>query len=687
MSITIGLHDRYELVFHSSKDYLNPFSDVDINAVFIHESGRRISLPGFWNGANEWKIRFSPDRTGIWKYYVSCSDPDNGSLAGDGAIVCEYREPRTELEKHGYVKIGDGGRIMTYEDGTPFFWLGDTHWQMPDCERLHECNYPGCTCGNQFRHLADDRIRKGFTVYQTYFDSAESDGGGNRRVHHWWKDKYTLINPAAFNETMDIMIEYLASQGIMVAMGFGVHSCSVRAYGFDTKPLLAFVRYCVARYACYPVCWITAQEITDGSFSYFEPWRKAGEEVSRIDGYHRPNGAHTYPLYADNPVMQVLHKEPWHDFYPLQAGHGGKSGLQDRSFYASYRNTNNKPYIESECQYEEIHCCGFTGSDASRCGAWRAMLSGAAGFTYGVTGVWAFQWNDTDDRGWHTYSPDPWYLGMDKHGSTEMTYLRQFFEYVGWSELEPEFGDRFGRFDNASAVAVAHRNLDVVVYYFTSDDCITGTATGLGTCVRYQARWYDPVNGAFIDIPSFESSDGCWTIPPRPSDRDWALLLNTSDLGDYRVETWPEIGIPATADDVKQGSPCPINSISVTSSEDGHGPEKLTDGSQDTTWRPQDCASSQTIIADLGEPKSLGWLRFSCVNEKYQDIQIRIYGSSDRNNWSILKERNFGHAGAGGSSPVYIESLSGFFRYLKIFILLKDPSEKIELSELSLFEE
>jgi hypothetical protein len=40
--------------------------DVDIDAIFTHEDGTVISLPGFWNGENEWKVRFSPNKVGKW---------------------------------------------------------------------------------------------------------------------------------------------------------------------------------------------------------------------------------------------------------------------------------------------------------------------------------------------------------------------------------------------------------------------------------------------------------------------------------------------------------------------------------------------------------------------------------------------------------------------------------------------
>ena len=168
--INAKIFERIEIVLYSDISYKNPFLDIETDAVFVHESGRKISVPGFWNGGNEWKVRFSPDITGKWNYETFCTDKKNTSLTEKGVINVAESVRKTDIEKHGYPKIAEGKRYFTYADGAPFFYIADTHWQMPDFERLHECNYPGCTCGNQFKHLADDRKNKGFTVYQTYFN-------------------------------------------------------------------------------------------------------------------------------------------------------------------------------------------------------------------------------------------------------------------------------------------------------------------------------------------------------------------------------------------------------------------------------------------------------------------------------------------------------------------------------------
>ena len=74
--MTVPVWQRGDIVLHSEKQYDNPYTDVDVDAVFVHESGDEIRLYGFWNGGDEWRVRFAPTRTGEWTYAVTCSDPE-----------------------------------------------------------------------------------------------------------------------------------------------------------------------------------------------------------------------------------------------------------------------------------------------------------------------------------------------------------------------------------------------------------------------------------------------------------------------------------------------------------------------------------------------------------------------------------------------------------------------------------
>jgi hypothetical protein len=70
-SAQVEIWKRTDIVLTALQTYSNPYSDVEIDAVFIHEDGDRINLCGFWNGGNEWRVRFAPTKTGIWTYSIS----------------------------------------------------------------------------------------------------------------------------------------------------------------------------------------------------------------------------------------------------------------------------------------------------------------------------------------------------------------------------------------------------------------------------------------------------------------------------------------------------------------------------------------------------------------------------------------------------------------------------------------
>lgn len=686
--INAKIFERIEIVLYSDISYKNPFLDIETDAVFVHESGRKISVPGFWNGGNEWKVRFSPDITGKWNYETFCTDKKNTSLTEKGVINVAESVRKTDIEKHGYPKIAEGKRYFTYADGEPFFYIADTHWQMPDFERLHECNYPGCTCGNQFKHLADDRKKKGFTVYQTYFNSSETGGGGNKIIHHWWSEKYSLINPQAFNETMDVMIEYLTSLGIVTAIGFGAHTSTIMAYDCDPKPILAFARYCVARYACYPVLWFTAQEITYKSPETFAIWKQVGEYVGKIDGYHRPNGAHMCPIFASDPRVVSLDKCSWHQWWALQAGHGGYNCLKTKHFYRSYYElASKKPYIETECQYEDVYVSKFNGYEASRIGAWQAIQSGCGGFTYGVTGIWAMGWNQTSEPGWLQYSAEPWYVGMDKPGSTEISHLKKFYEYVGWHRLTPSFDHEFGAFEMRKYVAISHYEKDIVVYYLFSFEEETGVLTGLKANTKYQMRWFDPVNGRFIDLPdAYTSQAGSFIMPKRPSERDWVLLLNCIELGnDYKTEIYPVTPAPISPKLAALGEEIRVKSIKASACADGHPAENMIDGNPETYWEPFASRVSNTIVVDLGRKSEFDYIGISAVMDKCVFYAYRLYGSDDGVNFEPIAERATKDVAIGGQYPVYYDPIHADCRYVKLFIASTGEEEKFRFSEIGFF--
>ena len=145
----------FELSFSCNKEYANPFIDVDVTAVFTGPDGRKLTRLAFWDGEGVWKVRAALTTVGNWSYEVSASD-GNEDFSANGSIECVPYEGDKDIYKHGFLRVGPQGRYLIYDDGTPFFWLGDTHWTFVTEEKWDDSNCPKYE--SQFRACVDKRI-------------------------------------------------------------------------------------------------------------------------------------------------------------------------------------------------------------------------------------------------------------------------------------------------------------------------------------------------------------------------------------------------------------------------------------------------------------------------------------------------------------------------------------------------
>lgn len=682
--LTAELWSPIEISLQSSVAYDNPYTDTEINAVFTHTDGTSITLPGFWKEDSTWCVRFSPIKIGKWKYEITCTDTTNSGLFSSGMIQAVESTKDTEIAKHGFVTLEKDQRYFKYADGTPFFWLGDTNWQVFTNASTTICNYPGCSCGNQFQHIVDNRVEKGFTVYQTYFVPE----GGNGEPSLWLDAAYEMPNLEVFNNKVDAMFSYLGEQGLVIALGLGCHSFTPNKMNLDA--FQRFARYIVARYAAYPVVWITGQEITVSTltltegYNTFEFYLEIASLVEELDGYHHPNSAHMWPLYAEERFPVLLDKTDWHDYWLLQGGHGN---IMPQKFYKGYYNNSSgtvKPVIESESHYEDIFCGKFTGYDTNRISAWKALLCGCAGFTYGATGIWANCFSTDTFTGWYgrnSYSYEPWYMGLNKPGSFEMTYLKNFFIAIGpWEQLIPSFSSKDDAefFSRERSVLSKTSDASVIVTYFYDSP---GRNTGEYKCLNpekyYDTYWYNPRTGKFIALEeNVNSPDGIYTIPEKPTGNDWVFLMTSIGLGEhYEEPVFVDLN-PDNEHVAPTGQEVSPKNVTAVGGITYHGPEKasqtmtdhtawLYDGDPTTIWMPSAHRPSQTLLFDLGTPQDLTHLSMLPAPGTILPC-FRVEGSNDAQNWSIITDTSMRSTLNYDSVS---EPLAGVYRYVKILLL------------------
>jgi hypothetical protein len=513
-----------ELDFTAQRAYANPYADVTVTATFTGPQGQTLVREAFWRGGERWTVRFAPVAAGAWRWRTACSSPDDAGLHGrEGALTCAAYDGPLPLYRHGFLRASDNRRHFCHADGTPFFWLGDTHWQMPDTERVDACNHPehgggACPHGGQFQHLAAARKAKGFTVYQTY-PHAENQ--------HWWKARFTQLDPARFEAVFDAQMNHLADQGFVIALGVGHFASSTRIPAAEFR---RWARYLAARYGAHPVVWITGQEINapeDRGQNRLAVWREVAEELALRNGTGQPHAGHQWVL---DVATRPLGGEPWHTWFALQGGHRN-SGLTPQARYAGYyRFRPAKPVLETEAMYEGIECGGLVTTGEARRSAWKALLCGCAGYTYGAAGVWALKWDAADTR-WKSYNHaiSSWHAGMDLPGAEQMRVLQAFFTALPWTELEPRFGDAaWAVWDDPErcALATAGNRLYVAYCYGAT---AKGALKGLAAEARYEARWFDPRGGTFAGEPmAVYATGGEWAVPEKPDEHDWILVVRNA---------------------------------------------------------------------------------------------------------------------------------------------------------------
>jgi hypothetical protein len=505
----------------STNHYLQPDVDVGVTAVFTAPDGTTLTIPGFWDGEDTWRVRFAPTQIGRWTYDIAATDIENAGLHGQsGSVQAVPYDGNLDIYKRGFVKVSEDGRGFAFDDDGPFFWLGDTHWQAPNYERLAQCNHPDGDCGSQFRHAVEQVIAQGFTVYQTYPDAAVNDGGGNVSQANWWTEQYTQLNPSAFTEQFDPLMDYLADRGLVIALGMGVHWQNGQI-GEDA--MRRFASYVTARYSAHPVVWITGQEVdVENELDTLPVWESVARAINQADGYRHPLGAHMDSV--GNP--HTFGDQPWHDWFPTQGGHGT---IRSQEHYRSYwEHEPTKPYLETEANYEQLHWLGeVIDTSTVRQSAWKSMQCGSRGYTYGSAGVWAMKW-DPGTPGWDDYQSAPWYEGIALPGRRQMQIMKDFYLELGaWHRLRPAFGDvAYGEFDDPERSVLAHDEASTYVVYFYNETTDTGILRGLTADRTYQSRWFDPRTGRSCGATEFVvASDGEWDVPAKPSPEDWVLLV------------------------------------------------------------------------------------------------------------------------------------------------------------------
>lgn len=499
--------------------------DARIFAEFTGPSGRIIKREAYWDGGSEYKVAFAPTEIGIWTWTLTADD--NTGLNGlSGTINCiEYRGD-LDIYRHGFLKVSSSGKYLAYNDETPFFWLGDTHWEFAYKERWDESNHP--QMDSMFKGMAKKRVQQGYNVYQTNLRSDKIMGGDSI---YWTKSiNGDLPNIEFYKNELDRRMYYLADLGLVNALGFAWFM----SISDNIDHMKNLARYIVARYGALPIVWTLAGEVAgyfggDLRQKYIDGWREVAKYVEQIDGYGHLQTAH---YTNERPFADYYQDEKWFDFTLNQAGHGDYpiSPCHYKEFIKKYP---HKPFIEGEALYEFCSTLEENGTRICTAAmlrrvAYMSIQLGGCGYTYGAQGIW--------DCVWEKGQPSPmkifnrfdvtWYEAIDGIGGLQMGYMKSFYEKARFWEMHPYLESKEDEsnssWDKPPLITINQNANRFIAYYF--DVTIKSYKIKKLYPGEYFAWWFNPRTGEYIPISEkFSAPNGELELPIKPDDSDWIL--------------------------------------------------------------------------------------------------------------------------------------------------------------------
>jgi hypothetical protein len=526
----------FEITLKSKKKYANPYAEMPVNiqgdrllkvqftGISGDAKGQSITVFGFWFGAQTWKVRFAPPATGTWEYLSASSDRGLNNAKGKIEVAnWNEAEKIANPTRRGLVQVmqtgPQAGHFFQYADGTPFLWVGDTWWNWTQKKIEFET----------FRTLVDDRSAKGFTVGQLFVPGNGWGGESSSML-----DKTYSILDTAHMRKVEKMIAYANSKGITV----WVHAWWARKDLDQTagpEKMKRWWQYLVDRLGAYNVIWVIGGEYN--MFNYgglgIQFWEDLGQFIKDEDPYDRIVSGHNTPPGWDGgaeapqwSTAEVFHNEKWLDYNQSQVGHGRWYNEMIPDVVSdAHAKTPAKPIVVTEPWYEFVE--GSATPMDIRFGAWTAMMSGAAGHTYGGGHVWLAHVPESPAGG----GPWPLEKGFDNNtldyaGARSMSYFAQFFKTIEWWKLAPhpellqEYPDKY---------CIALPGDEYVVYLRWGGNVkVDLRPSSEGDTFEY--TWFDPATGKSLpaktvkggDVRYFRSPGG---YPALLEFKDWVLRV------------------------------------------------------------------------------------------------------------------------------------------------------------------
>jgi outer membrane protein assembly factor BamB len=261
-----------EFTLKSYANFSNPWRETDLGAVFIHESGAKVFIPGFYYDQDKWKIRFNPPLKGKWKWEIYWK-PHGKLLIKKGDFVSE-----TDTS-HFYIrKAGKESTNITVDGKSIFNGLGigdvmlDSNWNgnfLDDWAIGNSTPFIATDSSGFINRFESNKVTRLAEYISTY-----GPKGAGFNIVRWnllnasdpivtsldFPTKYSTLR----GKIGDEFVKSLRSNNIhiwLTLFGFDIpykYSSNIA----DQYILKSYLRYMYARYGAYTDIWELANEVS-----------------------------------------------------------------------------------------------------------------------------------------------------------------------------------------------------------------------------------------------------------------------------------------------------------------------------------------------------------------------------------------------------------------------------------------
>lgn len=408
---------------------------------------------------------------------------------------------------HGKLVVSEEGRYLKHEDGTPFFWLGETGWLLPQRLNRDEASYYLQRCKEADYNVVQVQTLNSVPSMNVYGQYSMIDGFNfkdiNRKgVYGYW-------------DHMDYIIKTAERNGIYIGM-VCVWGNPVDEGGMNAKEAEAYGKFLAERYKDSPnIIWFIGGDIRGDKKT--DVWEALARSIKRIDKNHlmtfHPRGRTTSAAWFNDAE--------WLDFNMFQSGHRRYGQRKGDGDYPIKENTEEdnwrfvdasiktplKPVIDGEPIYEDIpqglhdpNETRWQDYDVRRYAYW-SVFTGSFGHTYGHNSIMQFQRPGVNAS---FGAEKPWWEALKDPSFHQMKHLKSlmlafpFFERVpDQSVIAGQNGERYDR-------AIATRGKDyLMVYNYSGRPMQVDLSKISGT--KKNVWWYSAKDGKLTYIGEFDN--------------------------------------------------------------------------------------------------------------------------------------------------------------------------------------